>query len=287
MKNVIKYFGIVICSIILGLGFTQDTKTYNVEATTTESSCVQFGLDELAGGYSSDGTTIIKNQGKGNSYSVPNYGRFGFSGPYENVEIATTINFASLGSGTHTSFALRAQGDALKPVADAGWTNKGYWFRWYSHGQFDFAVNGTMIHSAKWGPLPAIATDTNYNMIFKTVNTVNEASTPICLITISINDEVFVNYESETILDGGWFAVSSDGTSFVASGNKFSCDPINLSDVSSPISSANFPVEDISTNGTVTTTTGSYSGAGYLFQVDDAYSIKTQFKPTQLGNANE
>ena len=285
MKSFIKYFGIVICSIILGFAVMQDTKTYNVKASTTESSCVQFGIDELAGGYSSDGTTITKNEGKGNTYSVANYGRFGFAGPYENVEIATTLNFASLGSGTHTSFALRAQGEALAPVADAGWTNKGYWFRWYSHGQFDFAVDGTKIYSSKWGPLPSIETNTNYNMLFKTVNTVKEDLTPVCQITISINESVFVSYETETVLDGGWFAISSDGTSFTASGNHFSCDPINLSDVATPIKSANFSSE-ISSNGTVTTSTGSYSGAGYLFQLDDAYSIKTQFKPTELGNAN-
>lgn len=283
MKNFIKTCGIVLCTMLMVFGLYYTNNTPKVYAESVENEFVQLGLDELAGGYQKDSVTRTSSAGEGFTYSVAKYGSFGFSGPFENVEIVSIINFSEITSGTYTCFALRSQGDSIARVENSAWTNKGYWFRWYAHGQFDFYINDTAVYSSKWGPMAAPAVETDYKVSFKTVNCYDaETETSTCKILIKINEYVFVDYTTDSEpLAAGWYAISSGGTAFTATGDKFAYEAINLTDVSSPIASANFSAGNIASNGVVTTTTGSYSGAGYAFQIDSDYAIKTQFKPTE------
>ncbi len=290
MKNFIKTCGVILCSMLLAFGiFYADKKQYSY-AEAVESSVVQFGLDELAGGYQQDGTTRTASEGKGYSYTVAKNGRFGFSGPYENVEVITKINFSEIASHTWTGFTMRAQGDALSTMDSASWTNKGYRFMWGFNGTYGFYVGDTtVVEYGAWGPLPAPTVGADYTVSFKTANIHDaEAGTTVCHIVVAINGTTFVDHTTtEEAIAGGWFNITSGGTAFTATGDRFAAqEGINLVDVSNPTTSANFPGATIAEDGTVTSSGGSYSGVGYVFGIDSAYAIKTQFKPTSYTNTD-
>lgn len=232
----------------------------------------QLQVDELPG-YAADTAAVVPADTKSKvSFNVGGYGRIGFNNSFENVEITSVLNFSTVGN---TTFILRAQGDTLLPAGHAGWTNKGYYFRWYGHGQYDFVKNDQVVASAQNGPLPAMAVDTDYVVKFKAVNNADGTAQ----ITVSVNDAVFVDYADESdVLSAGWFAICSEGSVFNVRGNGFEQGAVNLADVASPVTSGNFPAT-VNADGSVNTTGGS-SGAGYVFQTTDSYAIKTKFIPS-------
>ena len=194
MKKILKscLVAAVLVLSIIGLNFFALNKDVLAE-TSDEVAFAKLYVNDL-GGFMADGATI--DPSTGNITSVNSFGRFGYQGQYENVEVTSIVNFSAVGN---TSFILRAQNSTIMPAGDASYTNKGYYVRWYSHGQFDFVADNTVIYSAQWGPLPAMAADTDYKVVFKAVNT-SEGNVHI---TFSINDAVFVDYLDENVKCGG------------------------------------------------------------------------------------
>lgn len=276
--------GALICCLavaLLGIALFDGGGYGSVSYAEDSTSFARLQVDELPG-YAADGATVVPTDSKsGVSFNVGGYGRIGFNGNFGNVEITSILNFSTIGN---TTFILRAQGKTLCPAGDAGWTNKGYYFRWYGHGQFDFVKDTTVVTSAAWGPIPAPVAGTDYVVKFKAVNNADGTAQ----ITVSINDTVFVNYTDQSdVISSGWFAICSEGSVFNVRGNGFEQDAINLADVASPIGSSNFPAT-IKPDGSVDTNRVGVlgvSGAGYIFQTTDSYAIKTKFTPnTKTGN---
>lgn len=237
--------------------------------TSAEVPYASLYVNDL-GGLMTNGATVDPTTG--NITAVNAYGRFGYQGAYENVEVTSVINFSAVGN---TTFILRAQNTTIMPAGDPSYTNKGYYVRWYAHGQFDFVANDTVIMSAVWGPLPAMAADTDYIVVFKAVNTEDGN----VHVTFSINGAIVVDYLDETVkCGGGIFGICSEGSTFSARGDGFKQPAINLADASSPITSSNFPAT-INEDGSVSTGAGN-SGVGYIFQATDTYTFKTKVTPS-------
>ncbi len=270
MKKVISALFVAIVMLLLSVSATSLANLKSVKADSI-SQIEKLQIDELPG-YANDSASIIPSGTKSNvMFSVPNGGRIGFNGDFKNTEITSVINFSTVGN---TTFILRAQGETVLPAGNAGWTNKGYYFRWYGHGQFDFVKNDTVINSATWGPLPAPTANTDYEVKFKAVDNADGTAN----VSLLINGTAFVDWVDESNpLDAGWFAICSEGSVFTAKGYGFNQDAINLADVANPITSSNFPAT-INADGSITTGGGN-SGAGYVFQSTNSYSVKTNFKP--------
>ena len=261
------FAGLLLAAAFLILQVPQ-TKAEN---GVTAAEHAELYVNDLAG-FVADGGT--RDAATGNITNVSSYGRVGFNDKYQNVAITSVINFSTVGN---TTFVLRAQGDSLAPAGSGEWENQGYYVRWYPHGQFDFVKNGTaLLGSPFWGTLPGAATPgVDYTVVFKTA----DMSDGSVQVTFSINGYVIFDYNDadSPLTEGGWYAITSEGSEFSASGSGFQMPVVDLSHTSQPIYSANFPAS-IDQDGVVTTS-GSFSGAGYAFQTSSAFVYKTIVKP--------
>ena len=277
-KKFCDFFLAATFMICAGLGTLFLTNLNSVHAETV-ADYEKLEVDELPG-FAHDSVSIIPSGTKSNvMFSVPNGGRIGFNGGFKNVEITSTINFSTIGN---TTFILRAQGDTVLPAGHGGWTNKGYYLRWYGgSGKYDFVKNDTVIAEAQWGPLPPTVINTDYEVKFKAVDNGDGTAN----VSVLINGASFVNWvDVSDTLDAGWFAICSEGSVFTVKGNGLKQEPIKLNDVCSPITSANFPAT-INADGSVNTNKdGLASGAGYVFQTTSSYSVKTKFTPSEFAS---
>ena len=265
MKSIVRKSLILLAGLlcIAGIFLFTGNRAYADDAVI-ESAYAKLYVNDLAG-YTSDSATVDPTTN--NVTNVSAYGRFGYNDSYQNVEITSILNFSTIGN---TTFILRAQGDSLG-TAGGGWTNSGYYIRWYPHGQFDFCKNGAVLQGAFWGSLPgSMTTDTDYTVVFKTVN----KSDGSVQITFTINGYVILDYNDSDspLLEGGWYAVCSEGSVFSARGYGFDSPVLNLADVSAPILSANFSA---TLDGDNVVTSGANSGVGYALYTDDSYTYKT------------
>lgn len=255
-------------SIVGFLGLS--VKNSYAETTDVETSFDSLYINDLSNA-AGDSYVLDNNN---NVQSLSAHGRVGFNGNYTNIEVKATLNFSTAGN---TVFRLRANGD----IKANTFTNNGYFFRWYAHGQYDFVKNGTVITSAAWGPLPAMTADTYYELAFKTVNLESGA----VHIVLTISGATFVDYVDTTdpITDGGMFAISSEGSALSAKGNGFdSNSAFDLASVATPFTSSNFPGATINEDkSVVTATNGQYSGVAYAYQSTGEYTIKAKVTPIE------
>ncbi len=289
MKKLLK--GLCLCLMMaVGFGIMQYAPVSHnayADTTATESAYAKVSIADMVG-YASDSAT--RDAATGNITNVANYGRFGFGPKYENVEITSTVRFTTVGN---TTFTLRAKGEGLMPAGS--WSdNQGYMVRWYPSGQFDFVKNGVKVGETFFGPLPAVTVDTDYTVVFKTVN-MSDGSVQVLL---TINDLTVVNHndpvdDNDTpddtaddilpITGAGWYAMTSEGSVFSVSGTKKTVPIVNLSDVSTAVTSSNFAGATVDENGVVTskgTGSGGYSGVGYYFYNDgQGYGYKANVTP--------
>jgi len=230
----------------------------------TEASYDSLWVNDLSN-VDGDGITMDSNN---NVSSLAAYGRVGYNGDYTNIEVKATINFSTTGN---TVFRLRANGD----IKNNTFTNAGYFFRWYPHGQFDFVKNDTAIISAQWGGLSPATTDKDYNLVFKTVD-MQDSSVHVLLI---IDDVTFVDYYDTTdpITSGGMFAVNSEGSVLSIKGEGLNPDDaFDLNHVASPFGSSNFPGATIEDNGDITLSSTGYAGVAYAYQSATSHTIKAK-----------
>ncbi len=290
MKKLLK--GLCLC-LMMAVGFgimqyaTPVSHSAYADTTATESAYANVSTADMVG-LSTDGATY--DAATGNFTNVGSYGRFGFGPKYENVQVTSVVRFSTVG---HTTFTLRAKGEGLAPAGS--WSeNQGYMVRWYSHGQFDFVKNGTVISGAFWGPLPAMAVDTDYTVVFKTVN-MSDGSVQVLftingLTVVDYNDPVNDNDTPDDATDdvlpitgAGWYAMTSEGSVFSVSGTKRTVPIVNLSDMAPAVGSSNFAGATVDDNGVVTskgTGSGGFSGVGYYFYNDgQGYGYKTAVTP--------
>lgn len=256
-------------SIVGFLGLASKN-SYAEGETNTEVAYDSLYINDLS---NADGDSVTLDANN-NVQSLSAHGRVGFNGNYTNIEVKATLNFSTAGN---TVFRLRANGD----IKANTFTNNGYFFRWYAHGQYDFVKNGTVITSAAWGPLPAMTADTDYELAFRTVNLESGA----VHVVLTINGLTFVNYVDTTdpITDGGMFAISSEGSALSAKGNGFdSNSAFDLASVATPFTSSNFPGATINEDkSVVTATNGQYSGVAYTYQSTGEYTIKAKVTPVE------
>lgn len=274
MKKYFKFF--VLALFMLAsfscLNFTQ--KVY-ADDTASEMPYADVWVNDLSG-FATSGATIDTKTN--NITNLPAYGRFGFDGDYENIQVKSIVNFSKTINGGNTVFYLRTQGD----VVNASYTRKGYYVRWYNNGQFEFYKNDTSVLGVIWGPIPAISNNVDYNVVFKTVN-MSDGSVKILF---TINDLVVIDHIDTTdpILGGGLYAMSTDGNSLSVVGKGLNTPIVNLNDVADPIVSSNFPNAVIQ-DGIITTSDGEdcplgYSGVGYSFLASNSYGYKAKVTPS-------
>lgn len=281
MNKTIKFLFILLLPITFALGliFTlpNPSNAYAEETVEyTEASYAKMWINDLAG-YTAD--SAVRDTKTGNITSVAKYGRFGYNGGYQNVEISTIINFTTLGNIT---FTMRATGDTLYPSDSTSWTNRGYFIRLYSNARFDFVKNSGKVYDGKWPSHKAFKLDTDYKVTIKIVDLYDaEGNFAGVRTSLYVSDIHFFTHDDTTDkVAGSWFAVCSGGSEFSARGNGFIDNSIDLNEKSVPIKSANFP-STIDRNKIVSTETGhAGSGVGYTFQTKDFYSVKTLFKPS-------
>ncbi len=270
-----KKFTKKICSIFIILilcvaGISMSGLAY---AETTEEDYAKVWVNDLAG-FTHSGATY--NNTTNSVDNLVSGGRFGYNSGFENVEVASIVNFSNIAGG-HVNFLLRLEGD----VPNANYTRLGYQFRWYSHGQYEFLKNGANVIGPAWGPLPAPATGVDYTVVFSTIN-MSDGSVKV---KATVNGAQFFEYIDLTdpILGAGQFVVITDGFTLSARGNGFTEQAINIGDVSTPETNANFPGTTINADGSVDITSGGVtSGAGWAFQQTDFYTYKFNWTPATV-----
>ncbi|MBO4939464.1 MAG: hypothetical protein J6D30_00340 [Clostridia bacterium] len=243
--------------------------TDGTETTVTEAAYAQVWVNDL-GGFTHEGATY--NAQTNSVDLLPSGCRFGYDSGFENVEVKSKVTFVTKGSG-NINFFLRMQGD----LKNNSYTRRGYQFRWYATGQYEVLKNGTKILGVKWTTTPAAGS--TYTVTFSTIN---QSDGSVKIKALIGTKQVFEYVDAtDPVLGGGMYAMTSDGSQLSVTGEGFADKPINLYDMASPVTNANFPSTSISEDGKVTLTSGGVAGgAAWGFQQTDFYSYAFKYTPT-------
>jgi len=203
--------------------------------------------------------------------------RAGYASTVKNVELKARVNVSAFTGNGFFQFNLRTK------ITDQWCSidNSGYGFRLYANGMYEYGINGTF-SGAAWGPHPALAAGTNYDLSFSTINCTDGS---VHVKFVFDGSTFFDFYDANTpITDGGNIMINHEGATLSISGNGEYTPILNLNDVCAPITNANFPSTVDATTGKITTSaTGAdtYSGAVFAWQTStDEYGYRIKVKPS-------